>query len=133
MGSYENYALQSFTVFEGSDPPAGLARFKVSRETALCRKQGTLRAIEVTVTSGRLFSRSLWLMSSVYHTYTHVVLHVHTATAKHVCRKVRPRNICAAHLVSFMGDADLLCTCALRETFLNVPLITFCLLIQFSV
>lgn len=38
LGSYENYALQSFTVFEGSDPPAGLARFKVSRETALCKE-----------------------------------------------------------------------------------------------
>lgn len=38
VGNCENYALQSSTVLEGSDPPAGPARLTISGETALCKK-----------------------------------------------------------------------------------------------
>lgn len=133
LGSYENYALRSFTAFEGSDPPDGLARFKVSRETALCREARNLWAIEVTVTSGSLFSRSLWLMSSVHHTHACCAACAHSNT-KHMCSEIRPSNICAAHLASFMMMRCwfAMYVCLKRNVF-NVPLITFCLLAQLSV
>lgn len=119
LWSSENYALQSFTAFEGSDPSSGLARFKVSRETALCKETRNSVSNWSYCNKWKLvFQIAVADVQCLPH--THMLCCMCTQQLQSTCAVKSEHPTSAQHIWSrlWRWDADLLCTRASRKMFL---------------